>query len=411
MANSYPEFEESQPMARKTMFAYGLATALLFSLQAGTALSQETAPPAKTEQSLPAIVVSTVVTRPIVDRVVATGAVKAVDETYVSPLVDGLSIRTLNADVGDRVEADSTLATLNPDMLELQKSQYLASLAKARAALAQYQAQLAEAQANADEAVRVSERSQKLAAAGSMSTAQRDQEKAAATAALARVNSAEELVSVANADIKVVEAQISDVDLRLARTDVKAPVSGVVSAKTAKVGAIANGNGEPLFTIIRDGAVEMKAEIIETDLPKLAIGQKAKVTLADGKTQIEGKVRLISPVVDTQTRLGNVYITLLDTDKARVGMYARAQIIVTEKNALVLPLSAVTKSRDGMVARKVEGDVAHVAKIDTGIEDDGYIEIRSGLAEGDTVITKAGAFVRDGDRIKPVPASTETVSN
>ena len=90
---------------------------------------------------------------------------------------------------------------------------------------------------------------------------------------------------------------------------------------------------------------------------------------------------------------------------------SKGQIIVTEKNALVLPLSAVTKSRDGMVARKVEGDVAHVAKVETGIEDDGYIEIRSGLAEGDTVITKAGAFVRDGDRIKPVPASTETVSN
>lgn len=396
-------------MARNTTF--GVLTTLLFSLLASTTLAEEAAAPAKTEQALPSIVVSEVKTRHIVDRVVATGAVKAVEETYVSPLVDGLSIRTLNADVGDRVEADSTLATLNPDMLELQKSQYAASLAKANAALAQYQAQLAEAQANADEAVRVSERSKKLAEAGSMSTAQRDQEKAAATAALARVNSAEQLVSVANADIKVVEAQISDVELRLARTDVKAPVAGVISARTAKVGAIANGSGEPLFTMIRDGAVEIRAEIIETDLPKLEIGQRAKVTLADGKTEIEGKIRLISPVVDTQTRLGNVYITLLDTDKARVGMYARAQIIVTEKDALVLPLSAVTKSKDGMVTRKVDGDVAHVAKIETGIEDDGFIEIRSGLAEGDKVITKAGAFVRDGDRIKPVLAAAETVSN
>jgi HlyD family secretion protein len=398
-------------MARKTTFAFGVLTTLLLGLQASTALAQEAAAPTTTEQALPSIVVSEVQTRHIVDRVVATGAVKAVEETFVSPLVDGLSIRTLNADVGDRVEADSTLATLNPDMLELQKSQYAASLAKAKASLAQYEAQLAEAQANAEEAVRVSERSKKLAEAGSVSTAQRDQEKAAATAALARVNSAEQLVSVANADIKVVEAQISDIDLRLARTDVKTPVSGVISARTAKVGAIANGGGEPLFTIIRDGAVEISAEIIETDLPKLEIGQRAKVTLADGKTEIEGKVRLISPVVDTQTRLGNVYISLLDTDKARVGMYARAQIIVTEKDALVLPLSAVTKSKDGMVTRKVDGDVAKVAKIETGIEDGGFIEIRSGLAEGDKVITKAGAFVRDGDRIKPVLASAETVSN
>jgi HlyD family secretion protein len=406
----YPEFEESEPMARNTTFAFGISTALLLTLLYGTASAQEAAAP-KATQTLPSIVVTEVVSRPIVDRVVATGAVKAVDETYVSPLVDGLSIRTLNADVGDRVEAESTLATLNPDMLVLQKSQYAASLAKANAALAQYEAQLAEAQANADEAVRVSERSKKLAEAGSMSTAQRDQEKASATAALARVRSADQLVSVAKADIKVVEAQISDVDLRLARTDVKTPVGGVVSARTAKVGAIANGTGEPLFTIIRDGAVEMKAEIIETDLPKLEIGQKAKVTLADGKTQIDGQIRLISPVVDTQTRLGNVYISLLEPEKARVGMYARAQIIVTEKEALVLPLSAVTNTKDGMVARKVDGDVAHVAKIETGIQDNGYIEIRNGLKQGDRVITKAGAFVRDGDRIKPVLASAETVSN
>lgn len=397
-------------MARNNTFAFGASTTLLLAFLSSTAFAQEAAPP-KTEQALPSIVVTQVETKPIVDRVVATGAVKAVEETYVSPLVDGLSIRTLNADVGDHVEAESTLATLNQDMLVLQKSQYAASLAKTNAALAQYQAQLAEAHANADEAVRVSERSKKLAEAGSMSTAQRDQERAAATAALARVKSAEQLVSVAYADINVAEAQISDVDLRLARTDVKTPVSGVVSARTAKVGAIANGTGEPLFTIIRDGAVEMKAEIIETDLPKLEIGQKAKVTLADGKTVIDGKIRLISPVIDTQTRLGNVYISLLEPEKARVGMYARAQIIITEKQALVLPLSAVTNTRDGMVARKIEGDVAHVAPVETGIQDDGYIEIRSGLNQGDRVITKAGAFVRDGDRIKPVLADAKTVSN
>ena len=314
-------------MAREKTHAFGVSIAVLLAFLPGSAFAQEAQAP-KAEQNLPSIVVSEVQSKAIVDRVVATGAVKAVEETYVSPLVDGLSIRSLNADVGDRVEAESTLATLSPDMLVLQKSQYAATLAKANAALAQYESQLAESQANAEEAVRVSERSKKLAEAGSVSTAQRDQEQAAATAALARVRSAEQLVSVAKAEIKVVEAQISDIDLRLVRTEVKTPVTGVVSARTAKVGAIANGSGEPLFTIIRDGAVEMKADIIETDLPKLAIGQKAKVMLADGKTEIEGKIRLISPVIDTQTRLGNVYISLLEPEKARVGMYARAQIIV-----------------------------------------------------------------------------------
>ena len=101
-------------------------------------------------QNLPAIVVTAAEPRPIVDRVIATGSVQAVEEVYVTPLVDGLSIRTLAADVGDRVEANGTLATLNDDALLLQKSQTEASLAKAEAALAQIGAQLVEAKANAD---------------------------------------------------------------------------------------------------------------------------------------------------------------------------------------------------------------------------------------------------------------------
>ncbi|WP_275784333.1 efflux RND transporter periplasmic adaptor subunit [Pararhizobium gei] len=397
-------------MASKTTFALGMSATMLLTILTGSALAEEAVAP-KTEQSLPSIVVTKVQKKSIIDRVVATGNIKAVEETYVAPLVDGLSIRTLHADVGDRVQAESTLATLNEDMLLLQKSQYEASLAKANAALAQYRAQLAEAKANADEAVRVAERSRKLSASGSLSTAQRDQEKAAATAALARVNSAEQLVAVAQADIKVVDAQISDVDLRLARTEVRSPVTGIVSARQARVGSIASGAGEPMFTIIRDGAVEMQADITEQDLIRLSIGQKAKVTLADGKTVVDGEIRLISPMVDAQTRLGTVYISLLTPEKARVGMYANAQIIIEDRQALVLPLSAVTSSKDGMVARKVHDNVVQVAKIETGIQDKGFIEIVKGLAAGDMVVSKAGAFVRDGDQIKPVLADAGTVSN
>ncbi len=396
-------------MARNKTFAYGVSAALMLTFLSSTAFAEEAAAP-KTEQALPSIVVTQVENKPVIDRVVATGAIKAVEETYVSPLVDGLSIRTLNADVGDRVEAESTLATLNEDMLLLQKSQYAASLAKANAALAQYQAQLAEAKANAEEAVRVSDRSKKLSAAGSMSTAQADQERAAATVALARVNSANQLVSVAEADIKVVEAQISDVDLRLARTEVKSPVSGIVSARKAKIGAIANGTGDPLFTIIRDGAVEMQADITESDLIKLAIGQKAKVTLADGKSQIDGAIRLISPMVDAQTRLGTVYISLTESDKARVGMYADAQIVIEEKQAIVLPLTAVTVGHDETTVRKVEDGIVHVMSVTTGIQDGEFIEITTGLKPGDKVVAKAGAYVRDGDKINPV-TSAATATN
>ncbi len=172
--------------------------------------------------------------------------------------------------------------------------------------------------------------------------------------ARARVRSAEQLIDVAKADIQVVQAQISDVALRLARTEVKAPVAGTISAKTAKIGAIASGNGDPLFTLIRDGAVEMRADVTEADLLKIAVGQTVALKLADSQDTLSGRVRLISPLVDNQTRLGTVYLSIDKAERARVGMYATADIIVAEKDGLTLPLTAVTSGREGTTVRKVE---------------------------------------------------------
>ncbi len=196
----------------------------------------------------------------------------------------------------------------------------------------------------------------------------------------------------------------------MTRTGVKTPVAGIVSAKNAKVGAVASGAGTPLFTIIKDGAIELVADLSETDIQKIKVGQKAYLTVAGGSAKIEGKVRLVSPTVDATTRLGSVHVVLPVDSPARAGMYASAEIIVEETTALSLPLSAVTAGRQGSTTRKIEGDVVKQVKIETGIEDGGFIQIVSGIAAGDMVVEKAGAFVRDGDRIKPVEAQT-TASN
>lgn len=353
-------------------------------------------------QNLPAIVVTSAEARPIVDRVIATGTVQAVEEVYVTPLVEGLSIRSLAADVGDKVEADGTLATLNDDALVLQKSQTEASLAKAEAALAQIKAQLVEAKANADEAVRARDRAQKLVKSGSQSQANADQAIAAADAALARVNSAEQAIAVSEADIKVAQSQIDDIDLKLARTAVKSPVAGVVSARTAKIGAIASGGASPLFTVIRDGEIELKADVSEDSVLKLAPDQKVTVTLAGGAATLKGTVRLVEPTLDPQSRLGRVYIRFDEPAKARAGMFASAEIIVAEKEGIALPLSAITTADGKTVARKVENGVVKLVPVETGVQDGQVIEILSGLAKGDEVVAKAGAYVRDGDRINPV---------
>lgn len=381
------------------------ARAALSLLTNSGALAEEAAQP-DPQPILPSIVVVEAVERRIRDRVLATGSIEAVEEIHVSPLVDGLSIRALNAERGDRVEPGSTLAVLDDGALLLEKSQLAATLAKTEAALAQWQAQRAEAKANADEAARVADRAERLSANKTVSTAEADRLKALATAAQARLRSAEQALGIAAADIRLAGARLADVDLRLARTAVTAPVGGVISARNAKVGAIASGSANvlPLYTIIRDGVVEMKADVAEADLLKLAVGQAATVRLAGSRMAVTGTVRLIMPTVDAQTRLGTVRIALADAAEARAGMHASAVIIAAEKRAVVLPRTSVSTADGGAIVRKVDDGVVRLVPVTAGIQDGAFVEILSGLAAGERAVAKAGAFVRDGDRIVAVEA-------
>lgn len=235
-----------------------------------------------------------------------------------------------------------------------------------------------------------------------MSTAQADQLAAAAVGAEARVRSASQGVAVGEADIKVVDAQLADIDLKLARTEVKAPVSGVVSARNAKIGAIASGAGQPLFTLIEDGKLELIADVSESDILPLKVGQKADITLAGSATAVMGSVRLVAPTIDPATRLGTVRVALDDATLARAGMYASASIIISEANGVALPMTAVTTGDGSATVRKVEKDTVKIVTVKTGIQDGSYIQITEGLKAGDDVVAKAGAYVRDGDRIAPV---------
>ena len=377
------------------------ATALLFILAAPMASAEEAVVNAP-KQNLPAIVVTEAATRTLVDKVVATGTVKAVEEVYIQPQVDGLSIRTLNADVGDRVAADGTLATLNDDALVLQRSQMEATKAKGEATLAQLRAQLAEVQANGVEAEQQRARAVAMGEKGTASTSQVEQATALAAANRARVASAEQAIVVAEADLKVVASQIADIDLKLARTGVKTPVSGTVASRNARVGAIANGNGEPLFTIIRDGDIELVADVSEADIIKIVPGQKAVISLSGSREKLAGSVRLVSPTVDPVTRLGAVHISIDDDSKARAGMYGSAEIVIRQADAVALPLTAVNTDEDGSSARKVENGIVKFVNVETGIQDGAYVEIVNGLKAGDEVVAKAGAYVRDGDHITPV---------
>jgi len=385
-------------------FAFIFA-ASVFAAQPLIALSAEepaatTAQPA--EANLPAIRVTEAGERVLVDRIIVTGTVQAVEEVYVQPQVDGLRIEDLKADVGDTVKAGDVLATLATDSLVLQKSQLLANRAKVEAVTAQLQAQVLEAEANEAEAIRQAERAERLVKSKAVAVGEAERLRATATAATARVNSAKQAITANNADIKVIDAQIDDVDLRLARTDVKTTVAGVISARNAKIGAIAAGAGNPLFTVIRDNAIELNADVSEGDLLKLKVGQAVHMTVAGTSTQVKGTVRTIEPVVNATTRLGMVKISIDDPDIARIGMYASAEVIVSERKVLSLPLTAVTSEDGSMVVRRVVDGVVTMTKITTGVQDGDFVEISEGLKAKDIVVEKAGAYVRNGDKVAPV---------
>jgi HlyD family secretion protein len=360
----------------------------------------------KTAINAPAIVVTTVTERKLTDRVLTSGTIQPVEDVYVQPLVEGLSIKTLKADIGDKVQAGDVLATLMDDTLILQKSQYEANKAKVIAAGAQAEAQRLTAKTNLDEANRQLARGEALAKSGTISTSQLDQLRASAIAASATLNSAEQAIKANEADIKVVEAQIADTNLKLARTEVKAPVGGVISARTAKVGAIASGAGQPLFTIIRDNALELKADLAEEDVLKVAKGQKVTITPAGSSEKISGTVLKVEPTVNATTRLGVVDIAIDTPEAVRSGMYAEANIIVAERTSPALPVTAVTTNSEATTSRLVKDDMVHIVRVETGIQDGQYIEIIKGLSAGDKVVAKAGAYVRDGDRVKPVDSLT-----
>lgn len=366
----------------------------------------ETAAPPAAVIAPPRITVSTVETRNLRDVVLASGLIAPVEQVQVVPLVEGQQIEALLAEVGDRVAAGQVLARLSASSLTLQKTQLEASRAAARATIAQAEAQSVEAEASAAEAVRVAGRTKSLQEQGTASQAALDKANAAAISATSRVTVAVQSLEAARANLALAEAQLANIELQLSRTEVKAPVAGEITARTAQVGAVASAAGQPMFSLIRDGALELRADIAERDVLRLAAGQEVTLRLAGSDALRPGTVRLVEPTIDAATRMGRVRISIDMADGVRAGMFAEAEVLVTEHPALAVPITAIGQSDAGPVVLKVTEGTARLVAVTTGISDKGWIEIVTGLAAGDSIVAKAGAFVRDGEKITPVPAVT-----
>jgi HlyD family secretion protein len=306
------------------------------------------------------------------------------------------------------VTKDQVLAVLSKSTLELQQTEAIASLASARAGIAQGEAQLIEAEAADAEAIRVAERTAKLREQGTAPQAQLDNAQAAATSATARVTVAKEGLEAARAQLALAEARLDNIRLQLSRTEVKAPVAGKIIARNAKIGAIATAAGEPMFVIVRDGELELRADVAEADVLRLAENQPARLRAVGMAEPLTGHLRLVEPTINPTTRLGRARIAIDDEASLRSGMFIEAEITVAEREGLAVPLTALAASADGVsVLRVVDGLVERVP-VKVGIREGAYVEILDGLSAGDLVVAKAGAFVRAGDRINPVLATGNT---
>ena len=248
----------------------------------------------------------------------ANGNIAAWQEVVIGSELSGQRLTRVNVNVGDEVKRGQVLAEINSETI--------------RADLAAAQASYAEAQAVLADAITNNKRIQQLKNTGAISAQESTQYQTSQATAQARLDAA--------------KAQIKSNQLRLAQTQVVSPDNGVISARTATVGSLAQ-TGQELFRLIRDHRLEWRAEVTTSDLYKLKQGMNARIFSPDpAQPAITGKVRIIAPVIDPQTRYGLVYVDLPATQAFRMGMFVKGEFDLGEKPALTIPQTALLL-RDG----------------------------------------------------------------
>lgn len=307
-------------------------------------------------------------------RLTANGSIAAWQEAVIGAEISNYRLTEVNVNVGDIVKKGQLLARISSDNVS-------AELAQTRAALAESKATLAEATANAD-------RARRLQSSGALSAQQINQYLTAEQTAAARVNAA--------------QAKLQADELRLAQTRVLAPDDGIISARSATAGSLAQP-GQELFRLIRGGRLEWRAEVTEAELSRLKPGTGATLTTPNG-VQVRGRVRMVGPTVDPLTRNGLVYVDLPVTAAGaavRAGMFARGEFELGQTPALTLPQSAVVLREGFAYVFRLDGeDRVAQTKISVGRRSGDRIEITGGLDAQARVVASGAGFLADGDIVR-----------
>lgn len=353
--------------------------------------------------AIPAVTLATAQPRELIDSITVSGTLIPRDEVLVPAEVDGLRVTDLFVDEGDSVTKGQVLARLSRETLDAQLEQNTAAIRRADASIAQATNQIPQAEAAQAEAQAALSRTETLRQNGNSTQELLDQRTAAYRTAVARLAAARDGLSLAQADKASAQAQRRELMIKAARTEITSPVDGVVSRRTAKLGSVSSLVGEPMFRLIAGGQIELQAEVLETALSRLTQGAPVEVQV-NGRA-IEGKTRLLPAEVDKVSRIGMVRIALPQDPTLRIGSFARAKIIVARHKGVAVPTSAVSFGSSGAFVQVVKDDKVEVRPVKAGIVAEGFTEIVSGVAAGEAVVAKAGAFLRHGDTVRPLLAS------
>ncbi len=397
---------QAKPIIKlKGMFsAIMLAAAVLAAATPAPAFTKD-----NTAAQPPAVSVAEVTEMAFAETILVTGSLVAREEVLVTSQLEGFRIVEILSEQGDRVAKDQVLARLDDRTLKAQLAQSLANLNRAKAAIEQAKSQIAQAEASLKQAEAAFERARELRKTGTTSQAVYDEREAAARTAAAVLASAKDGQRLAEAEKAQIEAQIEEIRVRLGYTDIVAPLDGLVSRRTARLGATVSTMSDPLFRIIARGEIELEAEVPEFYLPKITPGAEAMISVA-GLANRKGKVRLVSPEIDKATRLGRVRIFIGDDAELRVGAFARGTMTTATSRGLGVPASAVIFRENESFVQVVKDDRVETRRIRTGLRSAEAVEVLEGLKAGDLVVARSGTLLRDGDVVRPVIARPTALS-
>ncbi|WP_225612120.1 efflux RND transporter periplasmic adaptor subunit [Paracoccus sp. PAR01] len=336
-------------------------------------------------------------------RVPVTGSLVAREPVQIHASVSGYEIREIHAEIGDRVKAGDVLVVLDDESLTAQVAQATAEFERATASVSQAESQIASSKATLVQAQSQLERTVALRKSGN--TAQSVLDEVIATEASARASAQSSLdgLAVAKAQLAQSAAARRIAELNLRHTRILAPVDGVIATRNAEIGALSGQGGDPMFIMIARGEVELAADVIETALVQIEPGDEVEVQLT-GQGMIKGKVRLVPAVIDPVTRLGRARISLPSDPRLRIGLFASGWVITDRRDAVTVPAGAVLADDQGERVQIVKDGVVQTRAIRAGLVWQGKREILEGLQPGDEVIARAGAFFRDGDPVRVLPA-------